>query len=123
MATLVVGGDGNIDELGGGVGVAERNDGDVDVAGLLDSLSIGTGVGDNDQAGLLERAGDVVGEVTGGETTGNGSSTSVGSELEDSTLAVGTGRDDGNIGGVVDGCDDTGSEDNLLPVKSLDGHS
>jgi hypothetical protein len=47
----------------------------------------------------------------------------VGSELEDSTLAVGTGRDDGNIGGVVDGCDDTGSEDNLLPVKQLDMHS
>lgn len=37
-------------------------------------------------------------------------------ELEDSTLTVGTGRDDANVGRVVDGGDDTGSEDNLLPV-------
>lgn len=69
------------------------NDGDVNVGSLLDSLSIGARVGDNDQTGLLERAGDVVGEVTGGETTGNGDSAGVGSELEDSTLAIRTSRD------------------------------
>lgn len=112
MATLVVGGDGNIDVLGGRVTVAEGlqllahvqfltdpqfgtyNDGDVDVGGLLDGLGVGAGVGDDDQAGLLERAGDVVGEVTGGEATGNGDGTGVGGELQDGTLAVGTGRDD-----------------------------
>lgn len=112
MATLVVGGDGNIDVLGGRVTVAEGlqllahvqfltdpqfgtyNDGDVDVGGLLDGLGVGAGVGDDDQAGLLERAGDVVGEVTGGEATGNGDGTGVGGELQDGTLTVGTGRDD-----------------------------
>lgn len=62
MATLVVGGDGNIDELGGGVSVAEGNDGDVDVGSLLDGLGIGAGVGDYNQTGLLERSGDVVRE-------------------------------------------------------------
>ena len=82
MATLVVGGDGNVDELGGGVGVAEGDDGDVDVGGLLDGLGVGAGVGDDDETGLLEGAGDVVGEVTGGETTGNGGGTGVGCELE-----------------------------------------
>lgn len=117
VATLVVGGDGNVDVLGGRVGVAEGNDGDVDVAGLLDGLGVGAGVGDDDQARLLERAGDVVGEATGGEATGNGGGTGVSSELEDSTLAVGTGRDDANVGGVVNANDDTGSEDNLLPVS------
>jgi hypothetical protein len=72
------------------------NDGNVDVGSLLDSLGIGARVGDDDQTGLLERAGDVVGEVTGGEATGNGDGTGVGGELEDGTLSVGTGRDDAN---------------------------
>lgn len=115
VATLVVGGDGNVDVLGGRVGVGEGNDGDVDVAGLLDGLGIGTGVGDDDQTGLLERAGDVVGEATGGEASSDGGGAGVGGELEDGTLTVGTGRDDANVGRVLDGGDDTGSEDNLLP--------
>ena len=70
------------------------NDGDVDVGGLLDSLGVGAGVGDDDQAGLPERTGDVVGEVTRSETTSDGGGAGVGSELEDGTLSVGTGRDD-----------------------------
>ncbi len=70
------------------------DDGDVDVGGLLDGLGVSARVGDDDQAGLLERAGDVVGEVTGGEATGNGDGAGVGGELEDGTLTVGTGRDD-----------------------------
>lgn len=116
MATLVVGGDGNIDEVGRGVSVTEGNDGDVDVGSLLDSLGIGTGVGHDDETGLLERAGDVVGEVTGGETTGNGGGTGVGGELQDSTLAVRTSGDDTDISGVVDGGDDTSGQDDLLPI-------
>jgi hypothetical protein len=126
--------------------VSSYDDGDVDVGSLLDGLGVGAGVGDDDQTGLLERAGDVVGEVTGGEATGNGDGTGVSGELEDSTLAVGTGRDDTDcgvlativslyrkssqsrniyisawvpdkrtVGGVVNGGDDTGSKDNLLP--------
>lgn len=117
MATLVVGRDGNIDILGGRVGVAEGNNGDVDVGSLLDGLGIGAGIGDNDQAGLLERAGDVVGERTGGEATGDGLGTGVGGELQDGTLAIGTSTDDANIGRVVNGGDDTGSENDLLPVE------
>lgn len=117
MATLVVGRDGNVDVFGGRVSVAEGNDGDVDVGSLLDGLGIGAGIGDDNQTGLLERAGDVVGERTGGEATGDGGGAGVRSELEDSTLTVGTGRDDTDIGGVIDGGDDTGSKDNLLPKR------
>ena len=120
VTALVVGGDGNVNEVGGGVSVAESDDGDVDVAGLLDSLSIGARVGHDNETGLLERAGDVVGEVTGGETTGNGGGTGVGGELQDSTLTVGTSGDDTDVGGVVDGGDDAGSQDNLLPIESRD---
>jgi hypothetical protein len=122
------------------------DDGDVDVGSLLDGLGVGARVGDNDQAGLLERAGDVVSEVTGGEATGNGNGAGVGGELEDGTLSVGTGRDDANcsrcqpkvvgayfgslacrvyrmlllwakrtVGRVVNGDNDAGGKDNLLP--------
>jgi hypothetical protein len=111
VTALVVGGDGYIDVLGGRVSVTEglslsvsdrhtftssstHNDRDVDVGSFLDSLSVGAGVGDNNQARLLERAGDVIGEVTGGETTSNGDGTGVRGELENSTLTVGTSRDD-----------------------------
>ena len=46
------------------------------------------GVGNNDQAGLLEGASDVVGEVTGSETASDGLGTSVGSEFKNSTVTV-----------------------------------
>lgn len=117
MTTLVVGWDGDIDELGWGISIAEGNDWDVDVGSLLDSLSIGTRIGDDDEAGFLEGSGNVVGEVTRGETTSDGDGTGVSCELQDSALSVRTSRDDTDIGRVVDGCDDSGSEDNLLPVR------
>lgn len=123
MTALVVGGDGNVDEVGRGVSVAKSDDGDVDVAGLLDSLGVGAGVGNDDQTGLLERAGDVVGEVTGGETTGDSGGTGVGGELKDSTLTVGTSGDDTDVGRVVNGSDDTGGQDNLLPVSRIRSNS
>ena len=115
MTTLVVGWDSNIDELGWGVGIAKSNDRNVHVGSFLDSLSIGAGVGDDNEAGFLEGASDVVGEVTGGKSTSNGNGTSVGGELQDSALAVGTSGDDTDVCWVVDSRDDTGSEDDLLP--------
>lgn len=116
MTTLVVCWDSNIDELGWGIGIAEGNDWNVDVGCLLDSLSIGTGIGDNDQTRFLEGSGDVICEVTRGETTSDSDGTCVSGELEDSTLTIWTSRDNTDIGWVVDSCDDTGSEDDLLPV-------
>jgi hypothetical protein len=120
VATLVVGRDGNVDELGGRVGIAEGDDGDVDIRGLLDSLGVGAGIGDDDQARLLEGTGDVVGEVTGGEASGDGHGTGVSGELQHGTLAVGTGRDHTDIGWVVDSGDDAGCEDDLLPGTLLE---
>lgn len=118
MLGLVVGGDGNVNELQGSVGVAEGDDGDVDEGRLADGLVVDTGVGDDDEAGLLERAGDVVGEVSGGEATGDGLGTGGGRELEDSAVSVRAGRDDADVVGVVDGGEDTGSKDDLLPSLS-----
>ena len=115
MTTLVVGGDGNIDILGGGVGISQGNDGDVDVGSLLDSLGVGARIGDDDEARLLEGTGNIIGERTGGETSGDGRGTGMSGELKDSTLTEGTGGDDADIGRVVNGHDDTGGENNLLP--------
>ena len=114
----VVGGDGNVDVTEGGLGIGESDNGDVDVRSLLDGLVVGQGVGDDDQTGLLEGTGDIVGEGTGGEATGNGLGTGVRGELQSGTLTVGAGRDDADISGVLDGDDDTGSENDLLPGLS-----
>jgi hypothetical protein len=115
MTTLVVGWDSDVDELGRGIGVAEGNDGDVDIGSLLDSLGVGAGIRDNDEAGFLEGAGDVVSEVTGSETTCDGDGSGVGGELQDCALAVGTGGNNTDVGGVIDGCYNAGCEDNFLP--------
>ena len=118
MTTFVIGWDGNIDELSWGVGIAESDNGDVDIRGFLDGLGIGAGIGNDDEARLLERSSNVVGEVTGGEATSNGHSASVSSKLEDGTLSVGAGRDHTNVGWVVDSCDNPCGKHNLLPAKN-----
>jgi hypothetical protein len=117
VTTLVVGWDSYINELSWRISIAESNNWNVDIGSFLDSLGIGTWVGNNDEAGLLERSSDVVGEVTWGKTTGNGDGTSVGSELEDGTLTVWTSRNDTDIGWVVYGCDNSGSENDLFPAR------
>jgi hypothetical protein len=116
VAALVVGRDGDVDVLGRRVRVAEADDGDVDVGGLLDGLRVGAGVGDDDQARLLEGARDVVGEVTRGEAAGDCDGAGVRGELEDGALAVGTRGDDTDVGRIVDGDDDARGENDLLPV-------
>lgn len=118
MTTLVVCGDGNIDEFQGSIGIAESNNGDVDVGSLTDGLVVNTGVGYDNETGLLEGPGDVVGEATGGETTSDSLSTSVGGVFEDGTVAVGTSRDDTDIVGVLDSGNDTGGENEFFPGLS-----
>jgi hypothetical protein len=43
----------------------------------------------------------------------------VSGKLEDGTLAIGTSRDDTNIGWIIDGDNDAGSEDNFFPNGSM----
>lgn len=115
MTAFVVGRDSHVNKFRGRVGIAEGNDGDVNVGSFFDSLGVGAWVGDNDEPGFFEGAGDVVGEIARGEPTSNGDGTRVGGKLENGTLTVGAGRDDGDIGRVVDSCDDAGCQDNLFP--------
>jgi len=115
MAGLVVGGDGDVDEHEGGVGVAEGDDGDVDVGGLADGLVVDTGVGDDDEAGLFERACDVVGEGAGGEAACDGLCACVGSIFEDCAVSVRTGRDDADVVRVFDGSNNASGQDEFFP--------
>ena len=115
VAAAVVAGDGDVDVLEGGVGVAEGDDGDVDLGGFGDGLVISAGVGDDEEAGLLELGLDLVGEGTGDEAASGELGAGVVGELEDGALteeADGAGDD---VLRVLDGGDDTGGEDELLP--------
>lgn len=115
MTGLVVRRDSDIDELQRSVGVAKGDDRDVDVGSLTDGLVVNAGVGHDDEAGLLERAGDVVCEATGGESASDSLGAGVRSVLEDGTVAIWARRDDTDVVGVLDGGNDTGSENDLLP--------
>ena len=119
MTTFVVGRDRDVDELSRGVGVTESNDGDIDVGGFFDGLCISARVRDDDEAGLFEGAGDVVGEIARSEATSDSNGTSVSGELEDGSLTVRTSGDDGYISGVVDSYDDASCEDDFLPSSSM----
>lgn len=84
-------------------------------ARLLDGLLVGQGVGDDDQTRLAEGTGDVVGKGTGGEAAGNGLGTGKVGKLEGRTLSVGAGRDDTDIGRVLDRGNDAGGKHELFP--------
>ena len=77
MGALVVAGDGDIDELGGRVDIAEGDDGDVSVASLGDGLVISPGVRDNQQTGLAEGGLDLISEGARGETASDGAAANV----------------------------------------------
>ena len=71
MGALVVAGDGDVHELGGGVHVAEGDDGDVGVASLGDGLVVSSGVRDDEEPGLTEGSLDLIGEGSRSESSSN----------------------------------------------------
>ena len=115
MTTLVVSWDSNINEFGRRVSITESYDGNVDIGSLLDSLGVGAWISNYNKAGLLEGAGDVVGEITRSKTTGDCNGSRMGSKFQDSALTVGTGRDHTDIGWVVHGCNNASCENDLFP--------
>jgi hypothetical protein len=117
VTAFVICRDCNVDEFCWGVCIAESNDGDIDVTGFFNSLSIGTRIRDDDKAGFFEGARDIIGEVTRGETTGDGYGSGVCGELEYGSLAVRAGGDDANVGWIIDCRDDAGCENNFFPIE------
>jgi hypothetical protein len=72
-------------------------------------------VGNDNEARLFERARDVVCETAGGEPAGNRLCARVGGVFEDGSVTVRARRDGADVVGILDGGDDTGSEDELFP--------
>jgi hypothetical protein len=91
---LVVGGDGNIDPVHGGIGITKSNDGDVHVGGFLKTLVVHAGVADNDESGLKEFLGVMVSKSSGNPLSTEVVRSSGGGELEDSSLGVRSAGDD-----------------------------
>ena len=77
MRALVVAGDGDVDELGGRVNVAEGDDGDVGVASLGDGLMVGPWVADHQETGLAEGGLDLIGEGSWSKPAGHGGAVDV----------------------------------------------
>jgi hypothetical protein len=119
VLTLVVARDDNVNTTEVGVSIAEGDNGAVNVGRLSQGLVVLGGVGNDQQTGLDVLGLDVVGEGTGGETSGNGVGSNILGELEDGTLGIrstgGLNGTDGNVDGVLNGSNDTGSKDKLLP--------
>jgi len=88
VAALVVGGDGNINPVKRGVGVGEGDNGDVHVGSFGKGLVVKAGVADNDESGLKELFGVLIGKGTGNPLSAEVVRSSVGSELKDSALGV-----------------------------------
>lgn len=86
---LIVAGNSNIHIAQRGIGVAQRNGGDVDIRCLCQRLMISPGVRNNQESWLTESRLDLICEGTRGETSSNRSSPSGSSKLQNSTLQNG----------------------------------
>ena len=83
---LVVAGDGNVHVVERGVSVAQGDGGDVDVGSLCQRLVVGTGVRDDQEAGLTESRLNLIGEGTRGEAAMEGGGASGRGKLQHSPL-------------------------------------
>ena len=130
MARFVVCRDGNVDVLKRGVGVTESNDRDGDFGAFFQSLMVGSGIRRNNKTRLhqlrvgmgkyylFEGARVVISECARGKSSGNGTGTDMGSKFQDSSLSIGTGADDDDIGRILNGCNNSGGKNEFLPGLS-----
>ena len=88
MLALVVGGDADVDIAHGGISVAEGNGGDVAEGGFLDGLMIGSGVGQDEEAGLAEGGLQLVRECARSVPSRDGVGPCVLGELQNRPLTV-----------------------------------
>jgi hypothetical protein len=88
VASLVVGGDSNVNPVERGVRVSQGDNGDVHVGSLGQALVVETGVANDDESGFEELLGVLISQRSGDPFATEVVSTGVGSELEDSALGV-----------------------------------
>ena len=77
------------------------------------------GICDDEDSGLLESVlldVGLIGKCTGNPSAGTGGrGSSVVGEFDDCSLSIGPGRNDDNVGCILNGCDSSGGEFNFLP--------
>ena len=117
MSAFVVGGDSDVNKFSGRVRIAECNDRNVDVAGFFDRLRVRARIGYDDETWFLERASDVVGEISRCEASRDGYRAGVGGEFEYRALAIGSCGYNTDIGRIVNSDNDSSSENDLLPSR------
>jgi len=105
----------DINVLEGGVGVAEANGWDVDVAGLTDGLVVYDWVGDDDETGLSKAGLRVICEGTWRKSAVDAVGANKLGKLDDGALTEVFGRNDAYVLGVVDGGDDSRGKRELFP--------
>ena len=107
--------DDNIDEIKRGISVAESDSGNVDIGSLNNSLSVGFGVSNNQNSGLLEFLSDLIGQRSGNPSRrSTGSATGVLPELIHSPLAEIFSAHNNNIIEIGNRCNDTSGKFDLL---------
>jgi len=112
---FVVAWDADIDVLDRGVRVAESDNWDVDVTSLSDGLVIDGWIGDDDQSWFPETVLGVIREATWGESSVHRGSLDELGALDGGSLSNILGGNDADIGGVVDGGDDSGGQGDFFP--------
>jgi hypothetical protein len=113
--SLVVAWNATVNILQRGIRITEGDHRNVHIGSLLDGLGINSGISDDQEARLLELFGDLISESSWSESSGNALRTSVLGELQDSSLSIRTSRDTDNVLWVLNGSNDSGSKDDLLP--------
>jgi len=101
------------------VGVAKGNDGDVHIGALNEGVVIDSRVGEDEESGLNEFLGVLIGKHTGSPSSGDAHALGVLGEFIDGSLSVESATDGDDGAGVGDGSDDSSSGLNLL-VHLLD---
>jgi hypothetical protein len=116
LLASVVAGDGAVDVGEVVIGVAEGDDGDVHVGTLDEGVVVDSGVGEDEESGLDELLGVLIGEHSGSPSAGHGHGPGVFGEFIDGSLSVESAGDGDDRAGVGDGCDDSGRNLDLLPL-------
>jgi len=115
VSGFVVAWNANIDVFDWRIGIAQRNDWDVDVASFSDGLVVDGWIGDDDQSWFSETGLRVIGKATWGESAVHGGSFQEFGAFDGGSLTNIFRRNDANVFWVIDGGDDSGGEDDFFP--------
>jgi len=96
------------------VGVAKSNNGDVHIWALHKGVVINSGVGEDEESGLNELFGVLIGKHTGSPSSGDTAALGIFWEFVDGSLSVESSRDSNDGAGVGDGSNDSSSSLDLL---------